>query len=1025
MNKQINIRPRYVSFALWVFGLMLISACGDDEGKVVNPWRASDTLVFAYPYPGQQEVPTSGNVVLRFSTTLSDEVSGDVEDRLRLADDAGNAVPFTPEVIDGGRGLVLKPRTSLSPNTHYRLSVSEAGLGRIDDTVFKNFQFHTMGAHAGFADAVGSDGFKILGITPLDPDPLLAGIEDARINDMSTLRMVFNRPLDPATTVYGKQITLVDDQGQLIDASVLLQGRYLILDPRQDLDTVEYTLALSGLRSRDGSLLPEVERQFTPMGTQPRETTVIKVGSLGEQQPDLQSQLTGRPVNQVPLDSFIIGDSAVTELTGSLAADLGFVPDFADAVPLRVPAGTVLRGAPVDVNILGEIPAGIDTGDLQITLLSDANGYLIPNPFSTEATAPRYALLRMDAAMTAEGTIANAALSQNLLNIQVVGLAIVEDGKLVLDAISVVDPDILGLEKAGAQLSFHMESFAGQRNPPMPEPDLRPLELQSWSPGEDFQANTRPGDPVILNFNKAIDPASAFLDGAINVQVNGTSLPPEDVSMRVDGATVILEGTGIVEHNQDVEIILTSQLRDTAGNPLSKDYTLDMRLDDLFLPNDNRDSLRAPLVAAVFPGYPCALTDARLIGERSRWRNGRCQGGQGSDPLFPVVGLFREYPIRVIFNRRIDPATVNGDTFFVERRDAGGDWQPVPGHLDVLAQRVEFFPDSPWRDGQLYRYTLRSEPTSPDCGNNAICTLDGAALQTRQLSQSSDTAPAPREGGPDMVNHFVVTGDDQRYTLVSLRSLPTVDVNANLQVDNSEQGATDDNGVIKAPANHLRLELRDTGGVITNANLGCSIGEDCPEKRFAFVSTGALQAGPREYDSAVSINRRLIDDNPDTDDRTTGAVRVSVFPTTLTTTGVFLEARALGLITIGLETGPLVLRLLPEGDSPFIEGYITETEDGPWFSTTFDLLIDAPELEPRLIIELGHDIRSKRVNNVTLEGPLRFVDDGRLILKVSNPDPLTIPANIDLIGIGLASVELEAPPLGVDLTFTFLPVKDF
>ncbi|MGB1498924.1 hypothetical protein, partial [Alloalcanivorax venustensis] len=68
-----------------------------------------------------------------------------------------------------------------------------------------------------------------------------------------------------------------------------------------------------------------------------RETTVIKVGSLGEQQPDLQSQLTGRPVNQVPLDSFIIGDSAVTELTGSLAADLGFVPDFADAVPLRVP----------------------------------------------------------------------------------------------------------------------------------------------------------------------------------------------------------------------------------------------------------------------------------------------------------------------------------------------------------------------------------------------------------------------------------------------------------------------------------------------------------------------------------------------------------------------------------------------------------------------------------------------------------------------------------------------------------------
>jgi hypothetical protein len=113
-----------------------------------------------------------------------------------------------------------------------------------------------------------------------------------------------------------------------------------------------------------------------------------------------------------------------------------------------------------------------------------------------------------------------------------------------------------------------------------------------------------------------------------------------------------------------------------------------------------------------------------------------------------------------------------------------------------------------------------------------------------------------------------------------------------------------------------------------------------------------------------------------------------------------------------------------ENNQP-ITGYITRTPDGPWFSTTFDLMVDAPELEPRLIIELGHDIRSKKITGVTLEGPLRFVDDGRLILKVRNPDSLVIPANIDLLGIGLAGVELEVPPLGVDLTFTFLPVKDF
>ncbi len=139
-----------------------------------------------------------------------------------------------------------------------------------------------------------------------------------------------------------------------------------------------------------------------------------------------------------------------------------------------------------------------------------------------------------------------------------------------------------------------------------------------------------------------------------------------------------------------------------------------------------------------------------------------------------------------------------------------------------------------------------------------------------------------------------------------------------------------------------------------------------------------------------------------------------------------MPARALGLIDIGLDTGPLILRLVPQqATQTVIPGFISDTEDGPWFNTTFDVLVDAPELEPRLIIELGHDIRSKRVTNVTLEGPLRFVDDGRLILKISNPDPLIIPANINLLGIGLASVELEVPSLALDMTLTFLPVKDF
>jgi len=54
----------------------------------------------------------------------------------------------------------------------------------------------------------------------------------------------------------------------------------------------------------------------------------------------------------------------------------------------------------------------------------------------------------------------------------------------------------------------------------------------------------------------------------------------------------------------------------------------------------------------------------------------------------------------------------------------------------------------------------------------------------------------------------------------------------------------------------------------------------------------------------------LLDSNLATDDRIQGAVLASIFPKSLTTTSVLLEAKALRLNTIGLNNGPLVLHLL-------------------------------------------------------------------------------------------------------------------
>ncbi|EUC68959.1 hypothetical protein Y017_02770 [Alcanivorax sp. 97CO-5] len=1026
-EKKTNIYQLFTALLIATIASILYGCGGDDEGDVTTTttWQAPDSLIFSYPYPDQIEVPSSAPVVLRFSTELDQEVIDDIDTRLLLVSDLDDStVAVEYQVTDNGRGLVLHPLSPLLPAETYHLAVSGAGLGAIDGDSVARVQFSTAGNQGGAMDAMGVGPFALLSAPPLDQPQLLASNEDAsRPNDMSTFRMSFNQTLDPTSTSYGENgtVQLRDNLGKLVPASMFMRGRYLTLDPSQDLEPVEHTLTITGLRAQTtGAELPEYNRTFVPISTLPRATSILKVGSLGAEQPDLTSALTGNPINQVPVQSFVLGNDSFTALSGDLAADLGFAPDFPGAVPLRVPAGSVLRGSPVDVNILGKIPSGLETGEVTITLLSDANGYLIPNPFSDSPSVPRYALLNMDAAMSAEGLAPNGALSQNLLNVQVAGLAVVEDGVLVLDAVSVVEPEVLGLERASGLLSFRMEAYENQRQAPSPTPDARPLELHSWVPGI-YQPNARPGDPIILNFNKPLDPASVFLDGAVQITVDGVQL--SSFPMRHDGATLVI-GEDIIEHNKDIQVTLTSLLRDTQGNSLSQDQTLDIRLPDFDLPNDNPDELRAPLVAAVFPGYPCAMTNPILTGPRENWRNGRCTGGNDTDPLTPVSNLYKDFSLRAVFSRSIDKATINDNTFVVEHFNDNA-WQPVAGRLQLFAQRAEFFPDSPWRIGDLYRFTLHSEEGTPNCGVNAICSTDGAAIQTRQISQSSSTAPGLRQGGPDLTNHFVVTGEDDRITRVTLRGLPTSDTNANLRLDDSEQGAVPDgNGGASAEANFLQLGMKDTSGVVSDANIGCSIGEDCPEKRFSFIGSGGLQAGVSYYDPDVVVNRRLIDGNPDTSNEITGSMIAKVYPTVLSTTSVFLEARALGLITIPLDTGPLVLRLQHENNHA-ITGYVSETPDGPWFSTSFDLMIDAPELEPRLLIELGHDLRSKVIKNVIVEGPLRFVEDGRLILKVRNPDPLVIAAEIDLLGIGLGGLELEVPPLGVDLTFTFLPVKNF
>ena len=116
--------------------------------------------------------------------------------------------------------------------------------------------------------------------------------------------------------------------------------------------------------------------------------------------------------------------------------------------PLRVPKGSLLKGDPLDVRIGGEVPAGFDSGEVTVTFLGDANGYLLPNPYTDDPSAPKQLRLTMDVAFDTEVQRANGAFNQTLLQVELVGYAIADtqQGSLIVDAVGVVEPEVLGTE---------------------------------------------------------------------------------------------------------------------------------------------------------------------------------------------------------------------------------------------------------------------------------------------------------------------------------------------------------------------------------------------------------------------------------------------------------------------------------------------------------------------------------------------------------------------------------------------------
>ncbi|MEP5230700.1 MAG: Ig-like domain-containing protein [Alloalcanivorax sp.] len=1040
----------------------LLAACGGEAGDepTLENWQTGE-VYYSFPYDGQQDLASKTPLSIRFSHPVTVDAShftllecaqldGDCPDT------GNNQVALqAPQSVDEGMGVMLQPDAPLQTHTHYRLVLNgietENGAPVFPD------------GGLDFVTRLSSDG--PVSSRMASPDLAVRNVipdgEQLPFMDFSTLRVRFNQMLDAGTLVYGDSVTLEGSDG-LVPAALLVKGNAVTVDPLEDLTPGEsYTLSFStSVRGEsDDSLTGGFEQTWVAKDSRPRATLVQDVVSATDQADDpcnadgaLVAKLTGATMNCVPVQSTLLGSKDATMQGGDVFAELAFLPNYPEVSPLRIPRNSLLSGSNIEVKVAGEVKAGIETGAIAVTFLSDASGYLMPNPYSDAHEAPKQVKLYMDVSMTAENPEANGALSQTLMHVELNGMALVKDGRMEIDAVGIVEPKVLGQETAFGLLSFHMKSYEDQENAPEPVPDMTAPVLQSMVPavdGNGMAMSARPGDAVILNFSEPLDNASLHAGTSFGLQHNGSYV---DTDWYLDGASLVMRPAEPLAFGESYTAVVDGTVTDLAGNavnPVNQSFELASRVGDL----------PPPRVLTTYPGFPCAS-------DKEHWEiefgnHGFCQGGKTEDDRNPVSHLPADRAIRINFTRDIAPDSVVFDnsaacdvgSFRIEKvelnpatgtpmRYDDGDKRKyrceagVTGSLDVGTRSLVFTPDEPWEEGVYYRYALQSVNATSgqlpdDCtSGEAICSTDGKRLQTAMLR-----APADDMGGPDIENHFIGAAPTASV-FQPLKNLPTADLNGNGRFDNGEPGYEGGEPGANTTALIIDTSKGDGGseGGVSDPSLVCDLPEQCGIHVVGGLNSEVMGADAQPYD------------DPSTPEvEAWPAVKVWLYPTMIQASSVTLKVKILGIAESDTPTETQFMRMRyncvawpedadnfcgkknPDGSFVYdswerqglIPGLIVQTPSGPEFRADVRLYLDAPYMH--ILLDGSHNQHSYPLT-MKLAGPVSFLPDGRMVIEQLNSNDIAVDVNLSVLFLN-PKIYLKIPVGGVKLQYLGEPIK--
>jgi len=1040
----------------------LLAACGGEAGDepTLENWQTGE-VYYSFPYDGQQDLAPKTPLSIRFSHPVTVDAShftllecaqldGDCPDT------GNNQVALqAPQSVDEGMGVMLQPDAPLQTHTHYRLVLN--GI----ETENGSPVFPDGGLD--FVTRLSSDG--PMSSRMASPDLAVRNVipdgEQLPFMDFSTLRVRFNQMLDAGTLVYGDSVTLEGSDG-LVPAALLVKGNAVTVDPLEDLTPGEsYTLSFStSVRGEsDDSLTGGFEQTWVAKDSRPRATLVQDVVSATDQADDpcnadgaLVAKLTGATMNCVPVQSTLLGSKDATMQGGDVFAELAFLPNYPEVSPLRIPRNSLLSGSNIEVKVAGEVKAGIETGAIAVTFLSDASGYLMPNPYSDAHEAPKQVKLYMDVSMTAENPEANGALSQTLMHVELNGMALVKDGRMEIDAVGIVEPKVLGQETAFGLLSFHMKSYEDQENAPEPVPDMTAPVLQSMVPavdGNGMAMSARPGDAVILNFSEPLDNASLHAGTSFGLQHNGSYV---DTDWYLDGASLVMRPAEPLAFGESYTAVVDGTVTDLAGNavnPVNQSFELASRVGDL----------PPPRVLTTYPGFPCAS-------DKEHWEiefgnHGFCQGGKTEDDRNPVSHLPADRAIRINFTRDIAPDSVVFDnsaacdvgSFRIEKVELNpatgtpmrydeGDKRKyrceagVTGSLDVGTRSLVFTPDEPWEEGVYYRYALHSVNATggqlpDDCtSGEAICSTDGKRLQTAMLR-----APADDMGGPDIENHFI-GAPPTASVFQPLKNLPTADLNGNGHFDNGEPGYEGGEPGANTTALIIDTSKGDGGseGGVSDPALVCDLPEQCGIHVVGGLNSEVMGADAQPYD------------DPSTPEvEAWPAVKVGLYPTMIQASSVTLKVKILGIAESDTPTETQFMRMRyncvawpedadnfcgkknPDGSFVYdswerqglIPGLIVQTPSGPEFRADVRLYLDAPYMH--ILLDGSHNQHSYPLT-MKLAGPVSFLPDGRMVIEQLNSNDIAVDVNLSVLILS-PKIYLKIPVGGVKLQYLGEPIK--